>query len=561
MVPKKYQPSAKSLQNAPMNTLPQRVIYFVTDQMIKTMRRPSRIVLIPYNYIGHCNYIGHFLQSNLRRYRSFVLRGILRLIHVGFQIGMWCTRRSYIPVRWLPKQFATGEAIYQFNLGQKLLGENKPDESWLAFQKCLKCSDEYVHFTMAAVCLYAGMGRMGEAISLFKKSNEMRLRHIGPAASRQLDRYCVLDGFWPAHIGHAAQIDFVIKLLALQGRDPNDTILYVPPDGKIANRFLIEQWKSHLRLISDPLELPFPKDYVKYLSLDYYVPHVPGIGKYYFWELAAQTYQRWAAEGRQPLLKLSVETQERGRNALMEMGLPKDTWFVGLHVREPEYQRHHRGLHNVLNAKIEDYLPAIEEITHRGGWVIRMGDPLMTQLPPLPNVLDYCHSAIRSDWMDVYLAATSRFFIGTSSGVCYVAQDYGVPCVLTNWWPPAQRPWQSGDIFIPKLLRRVKSDRILSLAESLNEPFGYCNSVSYLREKHGVAVQDNDPGDIRGAVIEMLERIDGKVSYDQSDLDMRAHAEGIYASEAMHLYDSTGAFGAGSLARDFLKRYPRFVDN
>lgn len=219
-----------------------------------------------------------------------------------------------------------------------------------------------------------------------------------------------------------------------------------------------------------------------------------------------------------------------------------------------------RALHGVLNGNIHDYLPGIDEVVRRGGWVIRMGDPSMSPLPPLPNVLDYCHSGIRSDWMDVFLAASSRFFIGTSSGVCYVAQNYGVPCVLTNWWPPAQRPWQSGDIFVPKLIRPLESGGpALSLEQSLNEPFGYCNSVDYLGQKHGLTVQDNDPEDIRAAVAEMLDRLDGRAIYDQTDIAVRAHAETIYAAMALKLYDSPAAFGAAALARDFLRRNPTFV--
>jgi putative glycosyltransferase (TIGR04372 family) len=322
----------------------------------------------------------------------------------------------------------------------------------------------------------------------------------------------------------------------------------------------VEQWKPHLRLVTDPRELPFPEDYVKYLALDFFVPGVTGVGKYYLWNLAAQTYRRWAKEGRKPLLRLAEDVQERGRNALASVGVPRDAWFVGLHVREPGYRDFHRELHGVLNANIEDYLPAIDEIVRRGGWVIRMGDPSMSLLPSLPNVFDYCHSAIRSDWMDVFLAANSRFFIGTPSGFCYVPQNYGVPCVLTNWWPPAQRPWHSGDIFVPKLLRRMGDGRVLSLEESLNEPFGYCNSKNYLQEKHGVTVHDNHPQDICAAVVEMIERMDGRPNYDKSDLAIRERAEQIYASVAMKLYDSPAAFGAGALARDLLRRNPSFVE-
>jgi putative glycosyltransferase (TIGR04372 family) len=215
----------------------------------------------------------------------------------------------------------------------------------------------------------------------------------------------------------------------------------------------------------------------------------------------------------------------------------------------------------VLNANIEDYLPAIKEITRRGGWVIRIGDPAMKPLPLMRNVLDYCHSKIRADWMDVFLAARCRFFLGTSSGPCYIPQSYGVPCVLTNWWPPAQRPWHPDDIFVPKLLRRIATGEILSLEKSLEEPFGYCNSIDYLSEAHGVVVQDSDPEDIHLAVVEMLERAAGQAKYDERDIAMRERAERTYASIAMRLYNSSGAFGSASLARDFLRRRPEFVQN
>jgi putative glycosyltransferase (TIGR04372 family) len=520
-----------------MRRLAEKEINFAAAQAKKIMRRPYRLV-------------------------RYLLRPIMlsRLAISAAQVVVWCMLRLGIARHRIPKLFGYIIASGEFLRGQRLLDENKPEESWRAFEKCFEYSVDYHHFTIGGVCLHVGLGRMREAIKFYRQSNRIRLAHRATIGAGKYERYCLLDTFWAAHIGHAAQIDYVIKLRMLEGRDPSDTILYLTPGARVMNRFLVEQWNPHLRLITDPRELPFPEKFVKYLALDFYVPGVSEVGRYYLWELAARTYRRWSEKDRAPILNLPAEVQDRGRKALARAGVPHDAWFVGLHVREMGFQPHHDELHNVLNAKIEDYLPAIDEIVRRGGWVIRMGDPSMTPLPPLPNVLDYCHSAIRSDWMDVFLAATNRLFIGTASGVCYVAQNYGVPCVLTNWWPPAQRPWHPGDIFVPKLLRRMQNGRVLSLEESLNEPFGYCNSIGYLRERHGVTVQDNHPEDIRAAVVEMFERMDGRPNYDQSDLAMRERAERIYASVAMKLYDSPAALGAAALARDFLSRNPSFVE-
>ena len=87
-------------------------------------------------------------------------------------------------------------------------------------------------------------------------------------------------------------------------------------------------------------------------------------------------------------------------------------WFVPLHVREGTYDGRRAGLHGIHNAEMATYLPAIAEITRRGGWVIRMGDPGMSRMPPLPNVIDYCHSDLRADWMDIFIATQGRFMLG-----------------------------------------------------------------------------------------------------------------------------------------------------
>jgi putative glycosyltransferase (TIGR04372 family) len=395
---------------------------------------------------------------------------------------------------------------------------------------------------------------MREAIALQIRADEVRLE-TGASLGVPRTEFLVLDGIWAAYIGHAAQIDYIVKLGILEHRDPQQTILYSPPEMEVGNRCVVDQWAPHLRLVKSALDLPFDERAVEYHSLNFFVPSVPGCERYFLWEQAAQTHRRWHEQGRKPLLQLPPDIDARGREALASVGVSPDAWFVCLHVREPHYKTHHRGLHSVLNADLDDYMPAIDEITRRGGRVFHMGDPAMTALPTMPQVFDYCHSAIRSDWMDVFLSARCRFFIGTSSGLCYVPQNYGVPCLLTNWWPPAQRPWQPGDVFIPKLYRRVATGDFLSLEETLEEPFGYCNSIDYLREAYGVTVQDNDSEDIHAGVIEMLDRLAGQPVYDERDIVMRQRAEKIYASVAMRLYCSAGAFGSASLARDFLRRH------
>jgi putative glycosyltransferase (TIGR04372 family) len=505
---------------------------FLAVQLHKTWRAPARLIVIPVNLLGPVK------KKTRELFDELLFR--LKEMYAG---------------RWQTPRLSARECLDQ---ALRCLQMNRPAEAWAYFSHRLHSTKDYVYLKTAAACLYTGLGRMREAIALQRRSDELR---SAKAASLGLPhgKYFVLDYAWIAYIGHAAQIDYLVKLAIMDGRDRRDTIVYFPPEYDVGNRFVVEQWAPHLRLVTSAHELPFAKEALEHLALNFIVPAVPGHARQFLWELAAQTHRRWHAQGRKPVLELSKDVYLRGREALVSVGVPGDAWFVCLHVREPHYTTRHSALHHVLNADIVDYLPAMNEVTRRGGWVIRMGDPAMTPLAPMPNVLDYCHSGIRSDWMDVFLAATCRFFVGTASGPCYVPQNYGVPCVLTNWWPPAQRPWQPGDIFIPKLLRRSATGQVLSLEQSLEEPFGYCNSIEYLGEAHGVVIQDNDPEDIRSAVVEMLDRVAARASYDESDIALRERAERIYAAVAMRLYNSSGAFGSASLARDFLRRHPELL--
>jgi putative glycosyltransferase (TIGR04372 family) len=148
---------------------------------------------------------------------------------------------------------------------------------------------------------------------------------------------------------------------------------------------------------------------------------------------------------------------------------------------------------------------------------MRMGDP-----PQLPNVVDYCRGDMRSDWMDIFPMVRSRFMLGSASGPSFVPPLYGVPAVPTNWWPPGMRLWHAADIFIPKLLRRSADGRALTLSETVAEPFPHCHSPRYLAAREGVHVEDNDPEIIRGAVAEMLSRLDGSSRRDADVAELRA---------------------------------------
>lgn len=474
------------------------------------------------------------------------------LIPFGYIILSRWRNLALLFLRGLSKHLRRGAGQNQlyFVAGHQLLQLDRPEEAWRCFEQCLRHSHDPEHYFLSAIALYHGLGRFSEARLLWQRANELRgaqARTLGVADSRLR----VLDEIWARHIGHTAALDYVIKLGILEGRSRDETILYIAPTTHVANRFLLEQFKPHLKFVERPEALAFGEAGVKALRFDFLGPRTPDGTTVYFWELAARTYRRWYAEGRAPLLAFPPETDERGWTALRRAGVPAGAWFVALHVRAGAWKRRHLGLHQILNAEISAYLPAIAEITRRGGWVIRMGDPSMAPLPPMANVLDYCHSALRADWMDVFLAARCRFMLGTSSGPAYLPALYGVPSVLTNWWPPGQPPWHPSDLFIPKLHQRADNGRYLTLRETLAEPFSFCHSQDYLANARNIRIVDNDPDVIRAGVVEMLARLEGVLTVDPEVERLR--------EEADRLYDTCGCQGMGRLAAGFARAHRALI--
>ena len=494
-----------------------RILHFIGGQLTKTIGRPLRLFFVPL-----------LLLSRVPPLLALVV--------------------AVLPIR---RNAGENGKAFRLQVGNILLHKDCPEQAWKWTQRVLRAGvDSIDEYFLGAVCLYQGLGRPADAASLFARVNQ---RNVDRARSLGLGSapYRVVDKSWTGHLGDLATLDYVIKLGILEGRRPEDTILYLPPGSQVANKFLLQQIVTRLRLVEGLEDLPFVAAGAEALQVHYQFPRLPDGRTSYFWEIASDTYKRWEQEGRGPLFALPVEIAERGWAALRRAGIPKDAWFVALHVREGRWDGRSAGMHGIRNADLSTYFPAIAAITRRGGWVLRMGDPSMRPLPPIPNVVDYCHSEMRADWMDIFIVACCRFMVATISGPAFVAPLYGTRSVLTNWWPPAQRPWLRSDIFIPKLARKTPSGRYLTISEWLCEPVSYCYSRKYLEGHEGIQIEDNDSELIRDAVEEMLSRADQNQEM-YSDVS-------VSRLRADKLYEAHGISGMSEISSGFLRRYADLI--
>lgn len=314
----------------------------------------------------------------------------------------------------------------------------------------------------------------------------------------------------------ANQIELHVKMKQLGWLPPFVTLLLAPRE-RVVNPCLLDYWRQYVTVIDDPrlierLEplkqrIPFNPVYMR-------MPDGRAMSKNRVYHAVQEEWQR---QRRGPLLDLKRRHVERGRESLGRLGVPADAWFACVHVRESGYLREDpTSPEAARNADIRAFLPAIEAITRRGGWVLRLGDPTMTPLPPMANVVDYALSAERSDWMDVFLAASCRFILATTSGMMVVGMNFGTPIAATNFFPPGDRMISASDLFIPKLIRERQSGRYLTFDESMRMPLALTYDSRRFADL-GLEAVDSEAEDILSLTEEMMDKVEGRVSYTEEE--------------------------------------------
>jgi putative glycosyltransferase (TIGR04372 family) len=351
----------------------------------------------------------------------------------------------------------------------------------------------------------------------------------------------------PDRIGHLVlEIDAFLKERKLAGDDPIMPVLVYERD-TIANLTMLDYWRRHLAMVELTPEV---RKTVRALAalegVEHLARYVVGVGR------SAPCFEieaRWAP--RPPLLQLSDDHRRRGQAALLELGMPADAWFVCVHVREGGYSPADEHLHTYRNSRIADYVPAMEEIVRRGGWCVRVGDATMQPLGALPGVIDYARSPAKSDWMDVFLGASCRFFLGSSSGLFLIATAFGRPSALANMAPiGCAFPVGVEDLGIPKLLRH--GGEVLSFRRALEMDTGVLRHTDAFAER-GLENVDNAPDEITDLAIEMLDRLDRRLVYDAADEARQQRFRALFRP----VHYSHGA--ASRIGSAFLRKHERLL--
>jgi len=345
-------------------------------------------------------------------------------------------------------------------------------------------------------------------------------------------------------IGHlASEPDMFLKEAYLDGRHYSHPVLLIK--NSIANASLATYWEKYYLVIKNKTLVKVLKPLLRHPLTRYETKkYVVAMNQ------TAQAFSiqsRWGDQD--PLLRISSNHEKEGRLILRDLGLEPDRWHVCIHARTPHYSPGDEHYNNFRNFDFEDFLLVIHWIHDHGGISIRMGDSGMNPINKIPGLIDYATSNLKKDWLDIYLAGSCRFFLGSASGLYNVASVFGKPVAAVNMAPLSMvLPLAKGDIGIPKLYRDRESGRLLGFDEIISMgAANYRFSDEFIAA--GIRLESNSPEDILDLVVEQYNRTEGTFFVSEENYHLQNQFTGLFKN-GDYCYGSSAHIGSA-----FLRKY------
>jgi len=256
-------------------------------------------------------------------------------------------------------------------------------------------------------------------------------------------------------------------------------------------------------------------------------------------------------------ITFGADEELKGWAAATRLGLDPRVPYVCFMARDHAFADISHGP-GFRDSRIQDSLPAMQALVERGVTCVRVGKVVSEELKSNnPRIVDYPYSAIRSDFMDLFLIAHARFMVSTATGIDQVAAIFRVPLVLVNvadWGNTDLHTAEQLPLFIPKKLFSINLQRNLSCAEITSlgaQEWQY----EKLFQESGIEIVNNSPDEIKDTVLEMLDRVNGSWSPSRADAMHQDRFERLKPQKAASRRQIHAAIGTG-----FLRRNPGFLD-
>ena len=202
-------------------------------------------------------------------------------------------------------------------------------------------------------------------------------------------------------------------------------------------------------------------------------------------------------------VSLSAEEIEEGRKRLIEIGISPDEPYVCLIVRDGGHYKSKGDTesagYELLNFDINDFAGVAEVLIESGFQVIRMGSGSERPFTSKPDgVVDYALSKNRSEFLDVYLAATCEFAVSTQTGPDSVCMLFRRPVLYVDVTRYCQFFFGS-KLATWSPARLHKNGKILNLSEIVNSEIAWFKDPN-LFSKNGILQQKSSSNELKELV-------------------------------------------------------------
>lgn len=198
---------------------------------------------------------------------------------------------------------------------------------------------------------------------------------------------------------------------------------------------------------------------------------------------------------------------EEGKKRLVEIGVKPDKPYVCLIVRDGGHYKSKGEIESAgyefLNFDINNFSGVAEALVESGFQVIRMGSGSERPFTNKPDgVIDYALSRNRSEFLDVFIAATCEFAVSTQTGPDAVCMLFRRPVLYVDITSYCQFFFGS-KIATWSPVRLQKNGKILNLSEVADSEIAWFkdpNSFSI----NGISQQKSSSNELRELVLSYI---------------------------------------------------------
>jgi putative glycosyltransferase (TIGR04372 family) len=206
-------------------------------------------------------------------------------------------------------------------------------------------------------------------------------------------------------------------------------------------------------------------------------------------------------------VSFTTNEREEGKKALAKIGINPDKPYVCLIVRDGGHYKSKGEIesagYEVLNFDINNFAGVAEALIESGFQVIRMGSGTERPFTSKPEgVIDYALSGNRSEFLDVFIAATCEFAVSTQTGPDAVCMLFRRPVLYVDVTSYSQFFFGS-KLATWSPARLHKDGKILNLSEIVSSEIAWFKDPN-LFSKNGISQQKSSSNELKELVLSYI---------------------------------------------------------